>query len=150
MNIEVQTSRMQQERPSRIGLGGRPGGQELWSAGHTLPQKILIFCPKFPYKSLNSVLPLILEIWKENFWKQKSYTKDNYAIRVAQTYECNYSVLKKSRTSTSSKSWGFGSRKFNSLTKDMKSGRISYPSVLMGCDEVAGSRYFPFRAENSR
>jgi hypothetical protein len=46
--------------------------------------------------------------------------------------------------------YGFSSKppeKINSLTKDMKSGRISYPSALMGCDELAGSRYFPFRAE---
>jgi hypothetical protein len=50
-----------------------------------LPQKILNFSPKFPYKSLNSLLPLILEIWKENFWKGKSYTKDNNAINFAQT-----------------------------------------------------------------
>jgi hypothetical protein len=28
--------------------------------------------PKFPYKLLNSLLPLILEIWKENFEKGKS------------------------------------------------------------------------------
>jgi hypothetical protein len=33
--------------------------------------------------------------------------------------------------------------KFNSLIKDMKSSRISYPLALIGCDEVAGSRYFP-------
>jgi hypothetical protein len=50
-----------------------------------LPPKILNFHPKFPYKSLNSPLPLILEIWTELFWKGKSYTKDNYAIKVAQT-----------------------------------------------------------------
>jgi hypothetical protein len=30
-------------------------------AGHILPQKILGFLPKFPYKLLNSLLPLI---WK--------------------------------------------------------------------------------------
>jgi hypothetical protein len=41
----------------------------------------------------------------------------------------------------------FGSRKFNSLTKDMKSKLISYPLASMGYDEEAGSRYFPFRAE---
>jgi hypothetical protein len=46
--------------------------------------------------------------------------------------------------------YGFSSKppaKFNSLTKDMKSGQISYPSALMGCDETAGSRYFPFGAK---
>jgi hypothetical protein len=36
-------------------------------------------------------------------WKGNSYTKDNYAIKVAQTYGCNYSISRKSRTSTSSK-----------------------------------------------
>jgi hypothetical protein len=42
--------------------------------------------------------------------------------------------------------YGFSSKppaKFNSLTKDMKSRRISYPSASIGCDEVAGSKYFP-------
>jgi hypothetical protein len=29
----------------------------------------------------------------------------------------------------------------------MKSERISYPSASIGCDEVAGSRYFPSGAE---
>jgi hypothetical protein len=43
-------------------------------------------------------------------WKGKSYTKDNYAIKVAKTSGCNYSISRKLRTSTSSKSWGFGSR----------------------------------------
>jgi hypothetical protein len=35
-----------------------------------LPPKILRFFPKFIYKSLNSLLPLILEIWKGNFEKE--------------------------------------------------------------------------------
>jgi hypothetical protein len=38
---------------------------------HNLPQKILGFFPKFPYKLLNLLLPLILEIWKENFEKRE-------------------------------------------------------------------------------
>jgi hypothetical protein len=37
--------------------------------------------------------------------------------------------------------------KFNSQMKDMKSRRISYPSALIGCNEVAGSRYYPSGAE---
>jgi hypothetical protein len=41
----------------------------VWLAGHTLPPEILSCCPKSPYKSLNSLVPLILEIWKENFKK---------------------------------------------------------------------------------
>jgi hypothetical protein len=56
--------------PSRKGFRGKPGGQQLWLAGHTLPPKILAFFPKFPYKPLDSLLPLILEIWKENFEKE--------------------------------------------------------------------------------
>jgi hypothetical protein len=53
------------KEPSRNGPGGRPGS-------HTLPPKILGFFPKFPYKLLNSLLHLILEIWKENFENRKS------------------------------------------------------------------------------
>jgi hypothetical protein len=49
----------------------RPGGQEVWLAGYNLPPKILGFFPKFPYKLLNSLLPLILEIWKDNFKKRE-------------------------------------------------------------------------------
>jgi hypothetical protein len=36
------------------------------------PQKFWDFFPKFPYKLLNSLIPLILEIWKEDFEKGKS------------------------------------------------------------------------------
>jgi hypothetical protein len=36
------------------------------------PKNSRIFFPKFPYKLLNSLLPLILENWKENFEKGKS------------------------------------------------------------------------------
>ena len=39
------------------------------------------------------------------------------------------------------------SEKFNSMTMDMKSGRISYPSASMRCDEVAGIRFFPLGVE---
>jgi hypothetical protein len=34
------------------------------------PQNFWDFFPKFPSKSLNSLLPLILEIWKENLEKK--------------------------------------------------------------------------------
>jgi hypothetical protein len=60
------------KRPSQKGPRGRWGSQEVWLADHTLPPKILGFFPKFPYKLLNSLLPLILEIWKENFEKGES------------------------------------------------------------------------------
>jgi hypothetical protein len=46
--------------------------------------------------------------------------------------------------------YGFSSKppaKFNSLTKDMKSGQISYPTASMGFDEVAGSRYISFEVK---
>jgi hypothetical protein len=50
---------------------GRLGSQQVWPDDHTLALKILgFFFPKFPYKPLNSLLPLILEIWKENFEKE--------------------------------------------------------------------------------
>jgi hypothetical protein len=48
--------------------------------------------------------------------------------------------------------YGFSSKppaKFNSLTKDMKYGRISYPSASIGCDEVAGSGYLPSGAKKT-
>jgi hypothetical protein len=62
---------MQREKtPSQKGFRGRPGSQQEWPVGHTLPPKILGFFPKSPYKPLNSLLPLILEIWKENFEKE--------------------------------------------------------------------------------
>jgi hypothetical protein len=50
---------------------GKPGGQEGWLVGHNLPPRILGFFPKFPYKLLNSLLLMILEIWKENFEKRE-------------------------------------------------------------------------------
>jgi hypothetical protein len=50
---------------------GRPGDQEVWPTGHNLPPKILGFFPKFPYKLFNPLLPLILEIQKENFEKRE-------------------------------------------------------------------------------
>jgi hypothetical protein len=51
---------------------GRLGSQEVWPADDNLPPKILgFFFPKFPYKLLNSLLPLILEIWKDNFEKRE-------------------------------------------------------------------------------
>jgi hypothetical protein len=58
------------KRPSRKRPRYRPGGQEVWPTGHTLPPKTLAFFPKFLCESLNSLLPLILEIWKENFEKK--------------------------------------------------------------------------------
>jgi hypothetical protein len=47
------------------------GSQEVWPSSYNLPPKILGFFQKFPYKLLNSLLPLILEIWKDNFEKRE-------------------------------------------------------------------------------
>jgi hypothetical protein len=58
------------KKPSQKRFRGRRSSQEVWPASHTLPPKILVFFPKFLYKPLNSLLPLILEIWKENFEKE--------------------------------------------------------------------------------
>jgi hypothetical protein len=60
----------QTKRPG--GVAGRP---------HITPE-ILSFCPKFPYKSLNSLLPLILEIWKENFEKGNSKLEITTLLRL--------------------------------------------------------------------
>jgi hypothetical protein len=69
---------------------------------------ILKICMDFgPYDAfLSSDVSEMVD--QQNSWN--SYTKDNYAIKVVQTCGCNYSILRKSRTSTSSKFWGFGSR----------------------------------------
>jgi hypothetical protein len=65
--VECNGKRLNQKGPK-----GRLGGQEVWPASHTLPLEIMGIFPKFPYKLLNSLLSLILEIWKENFEKAKS------------------------------------------------------------------------------
>jgi hypothetical protein len=61
---------MQREKTESKRARGRLGGQEVWPASHTLPPKIMGFFPKFPCKSFHSLLPLIFEIWKENFEKK--------------------------------------------------------------------------------
>jgi hypothetical protein len=69
MHVKLSMVECNGKRSSPKGLRGRPGDQEVWPAGHTLPPKILGFYPNFPYKSLNSFLPLNLEIRKESFEK---------------------------------------------------------------------------------
>jgi hypothetical protein len=49
------------------GKAGQP--RSVVDRAHFVPKNYGIF-PKFPSKSLNSLLPLILEIWKENFEKK--------------------------------------------------------------------------------
>jgi hypothetical protein len=66
MNVDLSMSRLEQEKTESKKAQGL-GGQEVWPAGNTLPSKILGFSPKFPYNLLTSLLPLILEIWKEIF-----------------------------------------------------------------------------------
>jgi hypothetical protein len=54
----------------RVGRAAKKcGHRKFWDfsqkAGHTLPPKILRFLPKFPYKLLNSLLPLIWKFGKK-------------------------------------------------------------------------------------
>jgi hypothetical protein len=100
MNVDLSTSRMQQEKTELKRAQGQAGQP------HFVPKNSGIF-PKFPCKSLNSLLPLILEIWKENLEK-KILEKGNPNLGITTLFtSCN---SRKLRTSTSSKSWGFGSR----------------------------------------
>jgi hypothetical protein len=62
---------MQQEKNESKrahGQAGRP--RSVASRPQFAPKNFGIF-PKFPYKLLNSLLPLILEIWKDNFEKSE-------------------------------------------------------------------------------
>jgi hypothetical protein len=61
---------MQWEKTESKRVQGQAEQPRSVAASHTLPPKILVFFPKFLYKPLNSLLPLILEIWKENFEKE--------------------------------------------------------------------------------
>jgi hypothetical protein len=72
MNDALSMGRMQREKTEskRVqGQAGWPRSVAGWP--HFAPRNSRIF-PKIPLKLLNSLLPLILEIWKENFEKGKS------------------------------------------------------------------------------
>jgi hypothetical protein len=72
MNVDLSTGRMQWEKSESKraqGQAGRP--RSVAGRPHFAPENYEIF-PKFLYKLLNSLLPLIFEIWKENFEKGKS------------------------------------------------------------------------------
>jgi hypothetical protein len=72
MNVDLSMSRMQREKNESKraqGQAGRP--RSVADRPHFVPKNSGIF-PKFPSKSLTSLLPLILEIWKENGGKGKS------------------------------------------------------------------------------
>jgi hypothetical protein len=72
MNVDLSMSRMQRkntESKRAQGQAGRPRSVAGWP--HFATKNSWIF-PKFPYKLHNSLIPLILEIWKENFEKGKS------------------------------------------------------------------------------
>jgi hypothetical protein len=72
MNDDLSMGRMQWEKTKlkrAQGQAGQPRSVAGWP--HFAP-KILGFFPKFPYKLLNSLIHLILEIWKEDFEKGKS------------------------------------------------------------------------------
>jgi hypothetical protein len=72
MNIDLSTGRIQQEKiESKRAQGSAGWPRSVAGQRHFAPKNYGIF-PKFPYKLLNSLLPLILEIWKENFEKGKS------------------------------------------------------------------------------
>jgi hypothetical protein len=66
MNVDLSTSGMLWEKTElkrAQGQAGRPRSVAGWP--HFAPKYFGIF-PKFPYKVLNSLIPLILKIWKEN------------------------------------------------------------------------------------
>jgi hypothetical protein len=78
MDIDLSMSRMQWEKTESKraqGLAGRP---------HFVPKNSRIF-PKFPCKSLNSLLPQILEIWKENLEK-KIFEKENSNLGITMLF----------------------------------------------------------------
>jgi hypothetical protein len=80
MNIDLSMGRMQREKTkSKRAQGQAEHPRCVAGRPHFAPKNSRIF-PKFPSKLLNSLLPLILEIWKENFEKGKSKYRDNYAI----------------------------------------------------------------------
>jgi hypothetical protein len=60
-DVDLSTDRMQREKT-----------ESKRAQGQARQPRSVGFFPKFPYKLLNSLLPLILEIWKENFEKGKS------------------------------------------------------------------------------
>jgi hypothetical protein len=59
---------MQREKTElKNGPGAGRAAKNCGRLATVCPQKTMGFSPKFPCKSLNSLVPLILEIWKENF-----------------------------------------------------------------------------------
>jgi hypothetical protein len=70
MNVDLSTSRMQREKTESKRAQGQAGRlRSVAGRTHFAPKYSGIF-PKFTCKSLNSLLPLILEIWKENLEKK--------------------------------------------------------------------------------
>jgi hypothetical protein len=70
MNIDISMSRMQWEKTELKRAHGQAGRPSV-AGWPQFPLKNSGVLPKFPYKLLNSLLPLILEIWKENFDKRE-------------------------------------------------------------------------------
>jgi hypothetical protein len=71
MHVDLSTGGMQREKTESKraqGHAGQPRSVASWP--HFAPKNSGNF-PKFPYKLLNSLLTLILEIWKENFEKKE-------------------------------------------------------------------------------
>jgi uncharacterized protein YyaL (SSP411 family) len=106
MSVDLSTSRMQQEETELERAHGRAGWpRSVAIRPHFVPKNYGIFFPKFPFKSLNSLLPLILEIWKENLEK-KTLEKENSNLGITTLFRSHnlwmyHSNSRKSRTPTS-------------------------------------------------
>jgi hypothetical protein len=89
MNVDLSMSRMQREKiESKRAQGQAERPRSVVSWPHFVPKNSRIF-PKFPCKSLNSLLPLILEIWKENLEK-KILEKGNPNLGITMLFRsCN-------------------------------------------------------------
>jgi hypothetical protein len=72
IHVELSTGAIQREQTESKRAQGQAGWpRSVAGLPHFAPRNSGIF-PKFAYKLLNSLQPLILEIWKENFEKGKS------------------------------------------------------------------------------
>jgi hypothetical protein len=72
MNDDLSMGRTQWEKTESKRAQGQAGRPRSVASRPYIAPRISGFFPKFPYKLLNSLLPLILEIRKENIEKGKS------------------------------------------------------------------------------
>jgi hypothetical protein len=85
MNVDLSISIMRREKTKSNraqGQAGQPRSVPDWPL--LVPKNSGIF-PKFPCKSLNSLLPLILEIWNENLEK-KNLEKENPNLGITMLF----------------------------------------------------------------